>query len=175
MNMIVSAAALTAGSKAIASVQPNDSVLLEMEEKIFEYRTAAKAYDDEISRLHDICVAEAKRLHLESLTGRCTLTADERSDKVGEMPESKERVRLVDLQDIQWIEHDTLIDKMWATPAHGPEGRRAKLLVLLGCIMPDEWRETDDRLGYELLRTRSLLIEFVGGEPGEQLRDQFAA
>ena len=48
MNMIVSAAALTAGSKAIASAQPDDSVLLEMEEKIFEHRAAAQAYDDEI-------------------------------------------------------------------------------------------------------------------------------
>ena len=54
MNMIVSAAALTAGSKAIASAQPDDSVLLEMEEKIFEHRAAAQAYDDEILRLDAI-------------------------------------------------------------------------------------------------------------------------
>ena len=36
------------------------------------------------------------------------------------------------------------------------------------------WQERDDETDYQQLMTRRLLIEFVGGEPGEQLRDQFA-
>jgi hypothetical protein len=43
---------------------------------------------------------------------------------------------------------DALVKEMLATPAHTPEGRRAKAEVLLGCIMGDDWRhidkETDD-------------------------------
>jgi hypothetical protein len=62
---------------------------------------------------------------------------------------------------------------MWTTPARTPEGRRAKVLVLLGCIMPGDWREVEADWGVK--EARDLLIEFVGGEPAEQLRDQFRA
>ena len=40
--------------------------------------------------------------------------------------------------------------------------------------LPDEWREVDDNADYGVLQARQLLIELVGGEPGAQLRDQFA-
>lgn len=58
--------------------------------------------------------------------------------------------------------------------AHTPDGRRAKVEVLLTCIMPSDWRESDDDADYEIEQARKLLIEFVGGEPGKQLQDQFA-
>jgi len=35
-------------------------------------------------------------------------------------------------------------------------------------------RDSDLRQEYEIVRARDLMIEFIGGEPGEQLRDQFA-
>jgi hypothetical protein len=60
---------------------------------------------------------------------------------------------------------------MWAIPARTPEGRRAKVLVLLGTIMPRDWREIEADWGVK--EGRDLLIEFVGGEPAQQLRDQF--
>jgi hypothetical protein len=69
---------------------------------------------------------------------------------------------------------EALIKQMYATPAHTAEGRRAKFLVLLGVILGEEWRDRDDETDYPQLMARRLLIEFVGGEPGEQLRDQFA-
>jgi hypothetical protein len=69
---------------------------------------------------------------------------------------------------------EALIAEMFATPAHTPEGRRAKVMVLLGCISTDDWRSIDEHTDYPILMARKLLIEFVGGEPGEQLRDQFA-
>ena len=59
--------------------------------------------------------------------------------------------------------------------AHTPEGRRAKVEVLLTCIMPSDWRKSDDDADYEIEEARKLLIEFVGGEPGKRLQDQFAA
>ena len=62
---------------------------------------------------------------------------------------------------------------MWAIPALTPEGRRAKVLVALG-MLPVAWRERDEEADYGILETRQLLIEFIGGEPGAQLRDQFA-
>jgi hypothetical protein len=65
-----------------------------------------------------------------------------------------------------------LIDEMWALPAHTPEGRRAKVLVLLVCVLGQEWTAIDERTGDSELMARNLLIEFVGGEPGAQLRDQ---
>jgi hypothetical protein len=38
----------------------------------------------------------------------------------------------------------------------------------------DEWRRAFDE-PFDVTRARDLLIEFVGGEPAAQLRDQFAA
>jgi hypothetical protein len=175
MNMMVSTAAITAASKPAMSQPQDDSVLLELEERIFEHHAAATTYDDEIYRLWEIWTEECRRLHIEALTGRCNLTSKERWALVREMPESKEHSRLVNLQEPHYVEIDKLIIKMWATPAHTPEGRRAKVLVLLGCIMTDDWREHDGNADYDIKMTRDLLIEFVGGEPAEQLRDQLAA
>jgi hypothetical protein len=180
MNMLVSTAiagtaVATVAECAAAAVQPDDSALLELEERIFEHHAAATAYNDEIYRLWDIWTAEWKRLDLEGLTGRCTLTSKERWALVREMPESKEHSRLANLQEPHYVEMDKLIIKMWATPAHTPEGRRAKLLVLLGCILDNDWREHDGEADYGIRRARDLMIEFVGGEPAEQLRDQFRA
>jgi len=70
---------------------------------------------------------------------------------------------------------DALVKEMFATPAHTAEGRRAKAEVLLGCIMGDDWRHVDKETDYPELMARKLLIEFIGGEPGESLRDQFRA
>ena len=89
-------------------------------------------------------------------------------------PECREHSRLCTLQEPFYERMDALIKQMYATPAHTAEGRHAKVMVLLGCILGEEWREHDDETDYPQLMGRRLLIEFVGGEPGEQLRDQFA-
>ena len=41
-------------------------------------------------------------------------------------------------------------------------------------LLPDAWRERDEEADFGILKARNLLFEFVGGEPGAQLRDQFA-
>ncbi len=46
--------------------------------------------------------------------------------------------------------------------------------MLLGCVLGDEWRGTDEETEYPERMARTMLIEFVGGEPGAMLRDQFA-
>jgi hypothetical protein len=64
---------------------------------------------------------------------------------------------------------------MWEIKALTPEGRRAKVLVLLGYVMEDdEWRRPFDQT-FDVTRARDLMIEFVGREPAAQLRGQFAA
>ena len=40
---------------------------------------------------------------------------------------------------------------------------------MLGCIMGDDWRCTDDERDYPEEMARNLSIEFVGGEPAAQL------
>jgi hypothetical protein len=90
------------------------------------------------------------------------------------MLESIEHSRLCKLQDPFYRRMDALVNEMFATPARTPEGRRAKAEVLLGCIMGDDWRHIDKETDYPELMARKLLIEFIGGEPGEMLRDQFA-
>jgi hypothetical protein len=70
---------------------------------------------------------------------------------------------------------DALIREMWALPAHTADGRRAKVQVLLVCILGQEWTGVDEQTGYPEQMARDMLIEFVGGEPGAQLRDQFAS
>ncbi len=176
MNMFVSTAALAAGTKATkaATSQPqDDKALLAMEERIFECNAAARAYDDEIIRLHDIWCGVWLHLDQEIKEGRCDLTKGELWSRIKELPKSKEHARLVELQGPHFTEMDKLIEKMWATPAHTPEGRQAKLWVLLGTIMGSDWCEHDGRADYEIRRARDLMIEFVGGEPAEQMRDQF--
>jgi hypothetical protein len=180
MNMLVSTAiagtaVATVAECAAAAVQPDDSALLELEERIFEQHELATAYDAEIIRLSAIWQTESHRLYMESLDseGNCPLGPQERWNLVTEMPACIEHSRLVELQEPHYLEMDKLIRKMWETPAHTPEGRRAKLLVLLGVILDDDWRVHDGDVNYEIQRARDLMIEFVGGEPAAQLRDQF--
>ena len=40
--------------------------------------------------------------------------------------------------------------------------------------MPDEWREDDERADYDVKQARNFMIELIGGEEAEQLRDQLA-
>ncbi len=58
---------------------------------------------------------------------------------------------------------------MWATPAHTPEGRRAKVLVALR-LLPDEWREIDEQTDYGIREARQLLIEFAGSTASRTVR-----
>jgi hypothetical protein len=92
---------------------------------------------------------------------------------VRQMSESAEQTRLVDLQEPHFTRMDELIKEMSAIPAQTPDGRRAMVEVLLTCIMPSDWLESDKDVNYEIDQARKLLIEFVGGEPAKRLQDQF--
>jgi hypothetical protein len=52
-----------------------------------------------------------------------------------------------------------------AIPAKPEAGRKAKVLVCLACVL--DWRERHDQV-------RRLLIDLVGGESADSLRNQFA-
>jgi hypothetical protein len=41
--------------------------------------------------------------------------------------------------------------------------------------MADDWREGGREVDWDIKMARDLVIEFVGGEPAAQLREQFAA
>jgi hypothetical protein len=156
----------------------NEARLLKLEEQIFEQYEGAIAYDDEIVRLAEIWHAESRRLYEESLSREVQagtyLTPQERWKLVTDMPESREHDRLVTLQEPFYGRMDALVKEMFATPAHTAEGRHAKVTVLLSIIMPHGWQEVDAETDYPELMARKLLIEFIGGEPGESHRDQFA-
>ncbi len=89
------------------------------------------------------------------------------------MPEAIECGRLEDLQSAHYEKMDALIKEMWATPSHTPEGRRAKVLVLLVCILGHGWTAVEQQTDYREQMARAMMIEFIGGEPGAELRDQF--
>jgi hypothetical protein len=156
----------------------DDRRLLELEEQIFEEYEGACAFDAEIMRLSEIWTAEGRRLYEESLStesGTGTyLTPQARWAMATDMPECREHSRLVKLQDPFYARMDALVKQMFATPARTAEGRRAKATVLLGCIMGDDWRRPDAETDYPEMMARKLLIEFIGGGPGEELRAQFA-
>jgi hypothetical protein len=46
--------------------------------------------------------------------------------------------------------------------------------VLISCVMGADWRRVDEETDYDIRMARNLLLDFVGGEPGEELRGQFA-
>jgi hypothetical protein len=156
------------------AAQLNEARLLKLEDQILEQYEGAIAFDDEIIRLSEIWNAENHRLADEFNAGRSTLTPAERWALVRAMPESNEHNRLVELQNPFYERMDALVKQMFAIPALTAEGRRAKAEVLLGCIMGDDWRHIDKETDYPELMARKLLIEFIGGEPAAQLRDQFA-
>jgi hypothetical protein len=179
MNMIVRSAAAIATVPAIAQATPNtDAELLKLEEQIFEHKNAADELGMQAAPLDVIWCKENHRLHDEFEANRCTgPTFDERKAIVEAMPEFKECMRLRELQARGYDAADELVAQMWKIKAQTPEGRRAKLLVLLGYVMEgNEWRcgtwETGET--FDVIRARDLMIEFVDGEPAEQLRDQFA-
>jgi hypothetical protein len=155
----------------------DDAELLKLEEQIFEQYEGAHALDDEIHRVHAIWYDECKRLHDEAtreiIAGRTPLTSGQRWGLVTAMPESKEHTRLVTLGEPFFARMDALIKQMFAIPARTADGRRAKTTVLLTCVMGSEWTQIDKDTDYDIEMARKLLIEFIGGEPGEMLRDQF--
>lgn len=166
------ATTVMAARPALAS-PPDDSELLRLEEQILEQHRLATAYDDEIIRLSEIWMAESKRLYAASLDaeGNSSLTPRQRWDLVEAMPESIEHTRLCRLQDPFYAKQDALITQMLATPAHTADGRRAKVQVLLVCILGHEWMQADEQMDHPERLARDLLIELVGGEPGKILRD----
>jgi len=156
----------------------DDSELVKLEELIFEQREKAAAYDDEIIRLSEIWTAESRRLYEEALAAEVRSgiyrTPQERWELVTDIPECIEHNRLCNLQEPFLTKMGALIKQMFATPANTAEGRRAKVIVLLRCVMGDEWCDVNEMTYYPQLMARSLLIDFIGGEPGEAMRDQFA-
>jgi hypothetical protein len=186
-QFLSTAAGLAAGGTALAlaTIKPSpvaalpadDSTLLKLEEQIFEQHEAAHAFDDEIDRVVEIWTGEGVRLERkaleEQIAGRSTLTSKERWELVRAMPESKEHTRLAGLADPFFDRRDALVKQMFAIPAQTADGRRAKVTVLLACVMGSEWTGTDKDADYDIEMARKLLIEFVGGGPGEMLRDQF--
>jgi len=62
------------------------------------------------------------------------------------MPESKEHTRLVTLGEPFFARMDVLIKQIFEIPAHTADGRRAKVTVLLTCVMGSEWTETTKTL-----------------------------
>jgi len=139
--------------------------------KIIKHQEAIDTLKPEIFRLFEIWSGEAKRLY--ALRGECKLTSEERWAAVTAMPEAKEHSRLVGEQWPHYEALDKLINQMWAIPAQTPEGKAAKIMVLICSVMGDDWHEHDGEADADILRARALMIELVGGEPAQQLRDQF--
>jgi hypothetical protein len=159
---------------AIAAAPQDDSELLRLEAEALQANAAATSYDDEIQRLYDIWHREWLWLEEEREAGRTDLTSDQIWEVVSESPQGKEHSRLGNLQDHQLERLDKLVTRIWQTPALTEEGRRAKVSVLLDCIMHNHWKEPDRRAGYDVDMARKLLFEFVGGEPAQRLRDRFS-
>jgi hypothetical protein len=166
-----SVAAVAIIPKAIAA-PIDDSTLLALEKQYFEQHESATSYHDEIFRLSDIWQAKSRQLWEKSLVGYCSLSDQQRWDLVTAMPECIEHNRLCRIQDTHFAKMEDLVKQMWAIPAQTPEGRRAKVLVALS-LLPASWRHADQNTDYGVREARQLLIEFVGGEPGAQLREQF--
>jgi hypothetical protein len=154
----------------------DDAKLLELEEKIFDLIHAIDEFNPEISRLQEIWTDEYQRLHDAVLTGESTLSGAEQSAIVRAMPECIEHTRLCNLQRPLDEEAGRLVKQMWEIPATTPEGRRAKFFVLLAYFMPREWSEASNKdADCDIEYARKFMIEMVGGECAEQLREQFAA
>jgi hypothetical protein len=182
LAVTAAASAVGAGSLAVAATPTtahqcfaaDDSELLQLEKQIFEQLEAAQAYDDEIFRLSEVWEAEFSRLENEFYTGRSALTTMERWAIIKAMPESAEHERLTKLQRPYYDAYDTLIERMFSIPAQTAEGRRKQGGCPSQLYLGEDLLSDDEDTDYPLRTARNLLIEFVGGAPGEMLRNQFA-
>jgi hypothetical protein len=171
--MICSTEALEILERSHRKDANEDSRLLELENEIFELKEEIEKFHPELSRLQEIWTDEMVRLSRAPLAGEIALSKEERHAAVQAIPECIEHNRLVLLQRPFIDRVHQLIDQMWSTPARTPEGKLAKLLVLPGYIMCDDnWREDNARADWDIRMARDLMIEFVGGEPAAQLREQ---
>jgi hypothetical protein len=138
---------VTAGKPVLANRVPVgwpadlDACLIDIEAKIFQHKAAIDAINPEILRLAEIWRDEFSRLIDECDAGRSQLTEKERWAIVSEMPEAKEQERLGRLTKPHYEAADRLVKKMWAIRARTPEGRAAKVRVLIGWLMGSDWRE----------------------------------
>ncbi|MCK1741227.1 hypothetical protein IVA80_10180 [Bradyrhizobium sp. 139] len=178
MNFVVSSAALVAAPATAVEIV-DDSRILALEEQIFQEHELATSHDEEIIRLQiirlqNVYAGELKRLHDELDADMSSLTRDEIWQRVKALPESIEQTRLVKLTDPHHRKVEALISELWPIRAQTAEGRRAKFLVLLSCIMGNEWCLVDEPTDWHRRMARDLMIEMVGGEPAKQLQDQFA-
>jgi hypothetical protein len=101
----------------------DDSELLKLEKNIFEQHDAARAYDDEATRLGEIWQAELSRLDDEVYAGRSTLTTMERWALVTAMPEAEEHERVVKLQQPFCDRQDAMIERMFSAGRRGAAPR----------------------------------------------------
>ena len=138
------AVAAVAVPKAVA-LPLDDSELVKLEEQIFEQYEGACAFNAEMDRLSEIWTDKSRQLYNEALSreaqGGVYLTPQERWALVTDMPECREHNRLDNLQRPFHDRMEALVKQMFAIPAHMAEGRRAKVSVLLGCILGDDWRQ----------------------------------
>jgi hypothetical protein len=180
LTVAAAASAVSAGSLAMAAMPapaPDDSTLVRLEKQILQHKKAIDLMEPEVGRLEDIWSKEDFRLHDKFEATRIGPTFSERKAIVEAMPEFRECMRLRHLQASEREVAEGLVKQMWKIPAQTAEGRRAKVSVLLSFVLDDdEWRTAKQQPGdvYDVIQARDLLIELVGGAPGEQLRGQFA-
>lgn len=157
-----------------ANSDPDDCRLFEIENEIFELKDKIEDFDPEILRLQGIWRDEFVKFEETRSRDECAVSRTESWETVTARSSSVEHNRLFMLQRRLREQADQLARLMWSIPARTPEGKRAKVLVLLGYVMGDDWRAHDVDAGHDIRMARELLMEFVGGEPATELRLQFA-
>jgi uncharacterized protein (DUF1778 family) len=120
MNMMVSAAALTATSvisdQAVA--QSDDGEVLSLASEILRLNQLAHQDDDEMVRLQSIWCDAGIRLREEDRYSR-----DEQWEMVKAIPESAEHTRLVKKSDPYFESADRLMKRLWSIPAKNKRGK----------------------------------------------------
>ncbi|MHC2585396.1 hypothetical protein [Bradyrhizobium diazoefficiens] len=160
------AAAVAVPVTTLAAAPDDDAALLKLKERIFEAWHASNEHDDEIRRLERARAAKHEELEQEGMS------ADDRWALVFSLPEFQRLERLIESSQDHFDRMSVLIDKMWAVTALTEAGRAAKVSVLLTCIL--RWRDPDGEMDWHEFMARQLLVDLVGGEAAESLRQQFA-
>lgn len=161
---------------ATTTAADTDADILQLEEQIFAEKEAIDRLHEEIAA--NACDAEYKRL-LDGMSTEGITPSQKKCKEIWnrayrEHPDSVELWRLRDIVNARHDSQERLIERMWEIPAHTAEGRRSKLMVLLANVMGEKWRVRDEDADWDVLMARKMIIEFIGGEPAEQLCDQFA-
>lgn len=152
MNMLVASATL---SPALAYSRGGDDHLLALFQEYKEHKRVLDEHSEEEQWLHDSWVGYGQTLFADGQDQAS------RWELIKQHPDAIAHTALSRRLEPHYARADKLVEEILNTPASTTEGKRAKLIVLFGYLMHDDFLEQGEDCDYEKRKARLLFCEFA--------------